>query len=216
MGIFFRFKRDKNWKRFKKMMESSHAQKIVKKHIRRATLLNGKVYEKHVRGVIKEAPFTPNAPLTEAIKKDNKPLVGVETGATLFKAITSKLMSGGSAFNDAVFIGVLRTNSFYNIAMTIHYGKTIPVTERMRGLFLMLAAASQGKISKDKLSKRGQDLFDYMNKGWKPLKKGTTRIVIPPREFITEAFKDSRPRKIAKQNWQQALQAAFAEIKASS
>lgn len=214
MGISFRFKKDKNWKKFKKMLEDKNVRRVVKKHMKRATLLNGKVYEKHIRDSIKESKFQPNAALTEEIKKDNKPLVGVETGATLFKAITSKRFSSGSPLGETVFIGILRTNSFYNVAETIHYGKTIKVTERMRGLFLMLAAASEGKISRDKLSKRGQDLFDYMNKGWKPLKKQTTRIIIPPREFITEAFRDGRPKKIAKQNWQQAMRAAFNELKA--
>lgn len=207
----WKYKKTKDWKKFEKAF-GSIARKAIKRHMTRATLLNGKLLEKIIRQSIQSGDFTPNAPLTEAIKRDNKPLVGVETGAQLFKAITSKSITGDTPFKSSVFVGVLRTNEFYNIARTIHDGKTIAVTKRMRGLFLGLALASQGKIDKGKLSQRGRDLFDYMNKGWKPLKKNTTRIVIPPREFISDAFKDGALRKLARKNWQQALQAAFAEM----
>jgi hypothetical protein len=209
------FKKDKNWKKFEKML-GKKSEAIIKKHIKRATLFNGKIVEKHIRETIKDNKFAPNAALTEAIKKDNKPLVGVETGAQLFKAITSQALTVDSAFKGIVFIGVLRTNNFYNVAKTIHNGKTIPVTEKMRGLFLALSLASQGKIDRSQLSERGQDLFDYMQQGWKPLKRNTTRIVIPPREFVDNAFRDKSIYKVAKKNWKQALQEAFREIKASN
>jgi len=52
-----------------------------------------------------------------------------------------------------------------------------------------------------------------MQTGWKPLKSTTTKIVIPPRQFIAQAFNDPSPRKLAKMNWQMALRAAFAEIR---
>lgn len=212
----FTFKKDKNWVKFRKALEPESAKKVIKKHMDRATRLNGKVFEKHVRESIKNDTFLANAELTEAIKNDNKPLVGVETGATLFKAITSRAIKTGSAMKSAVFVGVLRTNSFYNIALAIHNGKTIKVTDKMRGLFLALFLASQGRIDRSKLSKRGQDLFDYMSTGWKPLKRGTTRIIIPPRRFIDNVFKDPEATKIAQNNWKQALKAAFKEIKATS
>ncbi len=207
----WKYKKTKDWKKFEKAFGKA-AQKAIKRHMARATLLNGKLVEKKIRQSIQSGNFDSNAPLTQAIKGDNKPLVGVETGAQLFKAITSKAITGGTPFKSAVFVGVLRTNMFYNVARTIHDGKTIAVTDRMRGLFLALSLASQGKIDKGKLSQRGRDLFDYMNKGWKPLKKGTTRIVIPPREFIRDAFKNRSLEKLARKNWQQALQAAFAEM----
>lgn len=205
------FKKTKDWKKFERAF-GPKSRKIIKKHMMRATLLNGKILEKEIRQLIQEGKFLANAPLTEAIKRDNKPLVGVETGAQLFKAITSKAMTGDTPFKSAVFVGVLRSNDFYNVARTIHDGKTIAVTERMRGLFLGLSLASQGKIDRSQLSKRGRDLFDYMNKGWKPLRKSTTRIVIPPREFIDDVFKDGSAKKLAIKNWQQALQAAFREM----
>ena len=207
----WKFKKTKDWKKFESAF-GPKARRIIKRHMLRATLLNGKILERKIREAIQAGNFLPNAPLTEAIKRDNKPLVGVETGAQLFKAITSKSVTGDTPFKSAVFVGILRTNQFYNVARTIHDGKTIRVTERMRGLFLALSLASQGKIDRGQLSQRGRDLFDYMNKGWKPLRKSTTRIVIPPREFISGAFKDGSAKKLARRNWQQALQAAFKEM----
>jgi hypothetical protein len=196
-----------NWKRFEKMLQPQYAQEIVKKHMRRATLFNGKIYEKQIRDTIKNGQYTQNAALTIAIKGENKPLVGYETGATLFKAITSVEISG-----DSVFVGVLRTDSFYNIAKTIHDGKTIKVTKKMRGLFLALHAVSVGSMSKNKLSNRGQELFSRMQIGWKPLKKSTQSIIIPAREFIIQAMRNSAIKKLAKENWQAALKKAVEEI----
>jgi hypothetical protein len=205
------FKKDKNWKKLEKILGTNVLNKIVRKNIRTASRLNGKIYEKHLRNTIKSGKFEDNAQLTQLIKGDNKPLVGFEPGATLFKSVTSKVLGTNNPFLDFVFVGVLRTSENYNIALTVHYGKTISVTEKMRGLFLVLASASQGKLDSSKLTGRAKTLFGYFKK-WKPLNNNTTKIIIPPREFVDEAFKDGGIKNVLIDNWFKAFKSAYKEL----
>jgi hypothetical protein len=212
MARGFTFKKDKNWKKFEKMLQPEQM-KNIDEHLRRANRLSGKVIEAKIRDKIKEGKFEANKPLTVFIKGDNKPLVGVETGAHLFGSITSKEIDPKT-----VFIGVLRTNNFYNIALKLHEGVEIKVTDKMRGLFFVLWKASEGELDRSQLSQRAQDLFDYTKgrKGWKPLKPGTTKIIIPPRPFIDVTIEDDEVREIVRRNWVTALRIGFAEVKAMS
>jgi len=205
------FKKNKNWKKLEKMLGKDVFNKIVRKNIRQASRLNGKIYEKHVRNTIKNGNFQDNAELTQLIKNDNKPLIGFEPGATLFKSVTSKVLGTSSPFLDYVFVGILRTNQFYNIALTVHYGKSINVSDKMRGLFLVLASASQGKLDPSKLSGRAKELFGYFKK-WKPLNSNTTKIIIPPRSFIDEAYKNQGMKNLLIRNWFQAFKTAYREL----
>lgn len=208
----FTFKKDKNWKKFQKMLDPKQMEHIDK-HLRRANKLSGKVIEAKTRDKIKEGKFEENKPLTVFIKNDNKPLIGVETGAHLFGSITSIEVNPKT-----VFIGVLRTNSFYNIALKLHEGVEIKVTDKMRGLFFALWKASEGELDRSQLSPRAQDLFDYTKgkKGWRPLKSNTTKIVIPPRPFMDKTIEDDEVREIVRRNWVIALKMGFSEVKALS
>jgi hypothetical protein len=206
----FAFKKDKNWKRLQLMMEPGKANAVVKRHLRRATRLNGKVAEKQIRDSIKSGSYAANAELTEAIKGTNKPLVGIGAGAQLFGGITSRMMD-----DTTLFVGVLKTSDVYDIAVTLHEGLSIGVTNKMRGMFFALWQASIGKLPPEKLTGRAAELFAQMSSGWKPLRKSTAVIVIPSRPFIEQAFADKTIRNTSKKNWQAALRAAFAEIKAA-
>lgn len=202
------FKRDKGWKKLEQALSPGHAGKIIRKHMRRATMLNGKIAERQIRESIKSGKYVSNAPLTQAIKGGDKPLVG---SAQLFGAITSKAIT-----DLAVFIGVLRTSDIYNIAVAIHQGTAIKVTKKMRGLFYVLWLASKGSIDPSTLTGRAAELWEQMPGGWLPLKPGTKVIAIPPRPFIKQAFEDARLRRQVKKNWQLALKEGFREVKATA
>jgi len=201
------FKRDKNWKRLQTTLEPGKVDKIMRRHLRRASALNGKIAEGKIRDTIRSGGFTPNAPLTAAIKGSSKPLIGGGAGAQLFNAVTSKVMEGAS-----VFVGILKINAAYNVGVAIHQGAIISVTSKMRGLFFILWQASVGAIDPSSLTGRAKELWDEMPGGWKPLKKNTRAIITPARPFIRKAFADPTLRDKAKKNWQQAMAAAFKEI----
>lgn len=201
------YKLDKNWKRLQQMLEPGKVDKIARRHLQRATRLNAKIAEKKIRDTIKSGGFVENRPLTVALKGDNKPLVGPT--AQLWGAITSRLVDDRTAF-----VGVLKTSANYNIAVAIHEGVAIAVTAKMRGLFFVLWQASIGRMPVSELAGRAGELWSLMPGGWKPLLPSTKVILIPARQFIREAFGDKEIRELSRANWQAALKAAFAEIKA--
>lgn len=203
----FKMKKDEGWKKMERALSSGKNKAVYDKHIKRATQLNGKMAEALIRNEIKNGAFAKNAPLTSALKGGGKPLVGTSTGAQLFQSITSKVID-----DESVFVGVLKTNSFYNVARTIHNGTVITVTPAMRGLFFMLWLASTGQMAPSELSKRGQELYGQMSTGWLPLKASTRNIVIPPRPFIEQAINNAELQKKSENNWRQALAAAFKEV----
>lgn len=202
-----KMKKDAGWKKFQRVLTDAGNKATFEKHVHRATMLNGKVGEAFVRKEIKEGNFERNAPLTLALKKGTKPLIGNSSGAQLFQSITSKALG-----NDSFFVGVLKTNSFYNVAKILHEGTSIPVTNAMRMLFFTLWAASSGKMDPAELSPRGQELYSMMSSGWLPLKKTTKQIVIPPRPFISQAMENIELQQISENNWKKAADAAFKEI----
>lgn len=177
----------------------------LKKHLRRATRINGKYVEAEARKVVQASRgLRRNAPLTVAIKGESKPLVGL-TGE-LFRAITSKAID-----DTTVFIGVLKTDASYNIGNIVHNGKTIQVTPEMRGMFFYLWKVSSGDMDPSELTGAAADLWDKMPGGWLPLKESTEAIVIPSRPFIDIAFGTVGLKKRVEDNWRKAIQTAMRE-----
>ncbi len=202
-----RFKMNKGWKRLEHALDPKQLTSTVRKHLRRAARLNGKLAEAAVRKEMSTGKFKPNAPLTVAIKGGrNEPLQGYRTGSPMFKAITSQIID-----DHTVFIGVLQANEQYNIALVVHEGATIEVTDAMRGLFSILAAAERDPKIEKKLTGRARELWDQMPGGWYPLKPSTKAIIIPKRPFIEQAFKQAKLQKQVKLNWEQAIEAAMKE-----
>lgn len=185
--------------RLKSFFRPGNARKAVDAHVTKATGQNALLVVRAIRKKIQAGDFEGNASLTVAIKGSTKPLV--HSGNT-FQAITHTL-KGPNAF-----VGILRTAKEHDIAVMLHEGTELPVTERMRGLFYVLWLASVGSIPASELNGRAAELFSRYQK-WKPLKPSTTKIVIPGRPFIREAFEDRALRaKIAK-NWANAVQAGM-------
>lgn len=205
------FKKDKGWKRLQQMLEPGKADKVLRKHLRRATRLNGAVAEEHIRDTIKVGKYEANAELTQALKGQDKPLIGFHAGAPLFNGITSKMIN-----DTTLFVGVLKTEDVYNIALTLHEGASITVTPAMRGMFYFLSQVSAGKRPASILSGRAAELWALKSSDWYPLKASTTVIIIPARRFIEQAFANKKMRAIAKANWQQAIREGFAEMRSAS
>jgi len=182
---------------------------LVKKHIERANQLNGTIAVSEIRRGINAGGFEKNKPLTVAIKKDDKPLIGRTQGGAggqLFQAVTWKQLN-----RSTIFVGVLKVSRFYNIAYFLHEGGQIGVTERMRALFFYLWLASIGSLEPSKLTGRAKALWKMMPGDWKPLKPGTKAITVPKRPFISRVFGSRTFVAGVKKNWELALAAAIKE-----
>lgn len=209
-----KWKTDKNWKRLQTMVEAGTLNSATEKFFKQAIVLNGHVAARWMRNTIKSGNFEPNAALTVALKGENKPLIGIESGAQLFGAVTAERVSP-----TVVFVGVLRTNSFHNIAYMIHEGgpegregQGIDVTDEMRGLFLVLSKMSQGQTPRY-VSPRAQFLFRHMRGRFYPLHASTTKIHIPPRQFVNQTVADPALWKVIRSNYVAALKMALKEMK---
>lgn len=199
------FKPDKNWKKFHKNLNKKKLEKVLKKHMSRATALNGKFLEAEIRNTIKGGRFAKNADLTKAIKGGSSPLK--DGTGQLFNSITSRPLN-----KFMVFVGVLKKDKNYNIAETVHNGKVVKVTKKMRAMFFALWQASEGKIGSSELKGRAAELFSRMKTGWKPLRESTKAIIIPERRFIANTLKKRSIVKLARKNWNAAILSAFREF----
>lgn len=199
------FKLDKGWARWEKAVDPVAMKKAMDNHVPRATALNAHIAQKYVRDAIKSGMYAPNAALTMAIKGSSKPLV--DQGSGLFQAVNVEQIDD---YN--YFIGVLRGDKSYNIAMAVHEGVKIGVSDKMRGLFYVLWRASQGTLPPSELTGRAAELWRRMPGGWKPLKASTSVIIIPARPFMAKAFADPGLHAMVQRNWHQALEASFKEL----
>lgn len=192
------------FKEYSMALDPKRFNAMVRKHVRQANMRIGAMGQKIIRGVIKDGTeLEPNRPLTVAIKRSKKPLVD---RGDLWQSITFKILD-----DLTVFVGILQESEDYNIAKILHDGIAIPVTPDMRGLFYSLWQASEGKLPPSKLSERGQQLYERMPRGWKPLKETTTAIIIPARPFIQIAFSKPDLEQYADKAWRAAINAALAE-----
>jgi hypothetical protein len=193
------FKRDAGWKRWRKALDPSRFKAHARKYLREAARRNGKDAEEVMRRAIQDGGYERNAELTVAIKGSEKPLF--DKGSSLSQAITSIVVD-----DLTTFIGVPSKDSFYDVAVVLHEGRAIPVTDAMRGMFYMLWRASVGDPVT--LSERAKQLFER-NQDWLPLKKSTKAIVIPSRPFVRKAFEDPELHARARKNWEDAIAAAI-------
>lgn len=184
-------------------LDPSRFDAALRKNIRKANTLNGKLLEAGIRSTIQRTVPPKNAALTMAIKGSDKPLVD---SATLFQSVTSKVL------NDfEVFGGTLRKNrKAFNVARIVHDGAVVPVTPKMRGLFFYLWKASNDAREADRLTGRAADLFSRFQ-GWLPLNDSTEQIIIPARKYINKTMDDKGLRRQFIANWTQALQLTFKE-----
>jgi len=195
-----------DWKKLEKVLDPKIMTPVIEKWVTKASQFNGIVGVKQIKDYIKSSKYRANRPLTIAIKNSSKPLIGVDDGAQLYNSITYEVDKM------SVFVGVLKTDQFYNIAYFLHEGGVIEVTEKMRLMFRILWLASLGHISPSELTGRAAELFEEMPRDWKPLKMSTTAIVIPSRPFVKKAFRSKKFYEQLQKNWEKALEFAFREV----
>jgi hypothetical protein len=189
------------WKELAMGLDPSQFTKKMKSRIAYANRLNAAIMQRKIRGVIKSNVPPPNAPLTIIVKGSSKTLV--DHGA-LFQGIAAQTVDQMNTF-----VGVVSTSDVYNLAVALHEGATIKVTDKMRNLFSMLWAVSVGAAPASKLTGRALELWNRMPGGWHRLKTTTTVIHIPPRPFIRTAFEDSATKAKIVSNWEDAVQSAL-------
>jgi len=182
---------------------------VFKKHVRRATKRNAIRLQGRIRQGIRSGVKPQNAALTKTIKGNRgnraKPLVDQ---GDLFNAITYDVQDW-----DLAFIGVKRTNKEYNLALMLHQGAIIKVTNEMRHMFWLLYLVSKGDMSPEVLEGRAKKLWDTAaKKKFYPLSKKTKAIIIPARPFIRNAMRDPGLKKEVEKEWNTSIRQAFKEI----
>ncbi len=199
-----------DWARMAAALDPKRFQANLDANIGKATRFNGMMVAAEVRKRIKGRKYAANSPLTILIKKSSTPLVN---DGDLFGAVTSKNLDAYS-----VFVGILRSamsadgKSLVNIAEFLHNGGSIPVTEAMRNMFMMLWEVGQGKRERSTLEGRAAELANALKgriKQIKPIKPTTKFIVVPPRPFLSDVLKDPTVLKRCENNWRKAADATF-------
>lgn len=201
------FKLTGKWKTLQQAFDPRMFDKRTQRYMLRATGINALFAVREIRQVIVRGGWGAggeNKALTVAIKGSTKPLV--DRGHTLFQAVTQKIIDYYTAF-----VGILQTSAHYNIAITLHDGTEIPVTDKMRGLFWLLWLVSIGSVDSSVLSGRAAELWGRMPGGWKPLDPGTRVIVIPSRPFMRRAFASKSLHDFCMRQWHAAIAAALAD-----
>lgn len=200
MGI----KLSKEWNQIRKILDPRQFTATLQREVGRATGVNAALVAREIRSEIKATVPPANEALTMAIKGSSKPLVDK---GTLWQAITFQKLT----WNEAV-AGLIRgrrrvDDSAIDLAKGLHDGVTMKVTDKMRGLFQVLANASSIDDG-SKLTGRAKELWDRSagRVQWKPLNPETTVIVIKSRPFILRAI--GRKALVAKvqANWAAAVQ----------
>jgi len=190
------------WKKLTKAIDPTAFTARGRVALRKGNGIAGLFAVRAIRKEIRSGAFPGNAPLTVSLKGSSKPLV--DTG-NLFKAVTHQMID-----DYTVWVGVLFTSGSYNLALTLHEGITIKVTERMRHLFELLFRASQGKMNPGSLTGRAAELWARSKrKEFFPLKPSTSQIVIPSRPFIKRAIESEELHRQVQNVWQAAIAAAM-------
>lgn len=198
-----------DWKKLERQLSNEVFRGKIESEMKRATRTNAFMVRREIRENLRSGSHARNAPLTVFIKKSTKPLIGPGPGAQLFQSIHFRSQSAFRAE-----IGVLKGDENANIAMIVHEGTTIPVTNAMRGMFAALQSVSEGKREPGSLRGRAQELYARRPQGWKALKPSTTMIRIPARPFLREVIERDDLNNAVARNWLAAAAAAIAGTRA--
>lgn len=128
------------------------------------------------------AGLADNKPLTKFIKGRSEP--GVKTGK--LRSEIRVVRFGKMSF----WVGVPKRSESYKSAVLLSEGAVIPVTDEIRMMFTMLWAVSENRATPESLHGRAAELWQERQGGWLPLKPETTHLVILPRRFMQEAWRD--------------------------
>lgn len=176
-----------DWKRYKAILNSTSFAKRLRNELNRGTARIASRYVSEIRREIRDKSYAKNANLTVNIKGSDTALV---RDSDLVNGVTWRKINAGATFGPW-FVGLLRSvdDAKTNLGIILHEGATIKVTAKMRAFFMVKAAENPGV--------------------WKPLKAGTTSIVIPPRRFITEVFARQDLKAMATDIWAESVRRAI-------
>jgi len=175
------------FKKLASILDPAKTNARMRKHVQVATNRNALLGASEVVRAIYSGRFQANSPLTVALKGSSRPLV--DTGA-----LASSVSGKATSWNEAV-ISANRNRQrtgrekgrkrqpATNIALLLYRGATIKVTKPMRRLFYAMSRE---------------------NPQVRPLKKGTTVIVVPPRRYMDAALTPPLLAKY-KENWEGAI-----------
>lgn len=186
----------KGFDELKDILDPKKFEKRLIKHVGEATEANALLAEAEIKMDISAGKYKDNAALTRILKGTSKPLV--TRSGDLVKSIIGK----AEAWNVAR-IGVLknkivtdksgRKKDIKMIAKFVHDGAVIPVSDKMRRLFLFWAFSKKS---------------DYKGLVF-PLNTRTKQIVVKGRPFLKAALKKIMKQKY-RRKWEQATNKAFA------
>jgi hypothetical protein len=205
MTAKFRIKLDKGWKKYKNAILPTNFKSVINNNLNNIKVENAEVIKNAIKKTITTENFEKNAPLTVKIKSSRQPLV--DTGRKLNNSIKYIEIK-----NNEMFIGVPKTDENFNLALTLHEGATIRVTDKMRAMFNALWAVSSGMVDASILKGRAKALWERSPRNWYPLKDQTTNILIPSRPFIFYTFSNISLKNKIKENWMKILKKTFKTI----
>ena len=187
MGDLFTLKTFGDWNRLGNILSVPNFTPILEKNIRVANKRIALEYRKKVRADVKSKKYARNARMTIEMKKGKAtPLID-----------QNDMMASINIFEIDPYnveVGIHRNvprkdgkGKMWNLAVILHDGTTIKVTEKMRRYF-------------EFQHRRGVP-------GWRPLSPSTSVIRIPPRPFFETPMKGFRTT--AQKHWKEAIEASF-------
>lgn len=186
----------KGFKELADIFRPGKFERRMKEEVGKATLKNALLAERAIKkGINSGKGLKPNSPFTVDLKGSSRPLVA---SGELLKSITGRRESW-----DEAVVGVLqsrmvkdkqgKTKDILQLAVILHNGAQVPVSEKMRRYFFRMA----------QLYERGE-----IKQPWFPLSSRTKVIVIPKRPFLKFAtFKRMHRKYVA--NWAEAMERAM-------
>lgn len=198
-------KLSKDWKRFERLVAHNRFAPDHRRKLKSATSANGRAAKSAVRKNLKSNAqgLDRNMDMTIAIKGSNSP--GVDS-QDMLNAVRYRTIDDYTGE-----VGILKGDKIAGTAIAVHEGANVPVTEKMRALFDVLAGASDtGRKETPDLKGRAKELFERRQTGWRPLAPGTRVIRIPPRPFIGKTIAERALKNLAARNWLDAHAAAIA------
>jgi hypothetical protein len=152
---------------------------MATRKIRKKNMVLSQIGVSTLRDSIRKGWFYKNSPVTVTLKGSNKPLID---NADLYGNCGAKLVPWGFVCGTQK----ISPRGQVDVAVILHEGATIPVTDKMRNAWKYFAKITGGRV--------------------RPLKASTTHIKIPSRPFLRMAFIDDQTfGRTVIRGWKMAL-----------
>jgi len=196
-----------DWKAVDKKLRASYLQQRLDIYIPPGLKRAAKAAEAEIQRAIRGRRYIANAPLTTGIKGSSNPLVDTDAMAA---SVTRRVEDW-----NVVWVGVPSGNTSSgadrtSIALALHRGERIRVTQKMRAMFVALSRVSDKKMSPGRLRGRAAALYaKNPSFQWRPIRRRKRFLRIPKRPFMQRAFMSGRTRKAFVAELRVAVAAAF-------